>query len=218
MVFFGTGSFYRTGDNEIAEDPAIDSFYGIIDNGLLIDGRDGLREQRILLEATLGSGDKGRAITQNAIQAGDKGWYLDLAWQTGEDATGAQGERVIAKATLRNDRVIFTTMTPSADPCAFGGTSWIMAVNLFSGGRLNYVYFDADGDDDLDGDDTTTIVDEDDIPWSGISDVDDGVSKGVTSLYKWLCFAGSSGGAPRCIPQPDSQRFGRQSWHEVGAN
>lgn len=219
MVFFGTGSFYRTGDNEIAEDPAIDSFYGIIDNGLLIDGRDGLREQRILLEATLGSGDKGRAITQNAIQAGDKGWYLDLAWETGEDATGAQGERVIAKATLRNDRVIFTTMTPSADPCAFGGTSWIMAVNLSSGGRLNYVYFDADGDGELDGDDTTTIVDEDDdIPWSGISDVDDGVSKGVTSLYKWLCFAGSSGGAPRCIPQPDSQRFGRQSWHEVGAN
>lgn len=219
MVFFGTGSFYRTGDNEIPENPAIDTFYGIIDSGLLIDGRDNLREQQIIKEATLSSGDKARAITQNAVQSGDKGWYLDLAWQTGEGATGAQGERVVAKATLRNDRVIFTTMTPSADPCAFGGTSWIMSVNLSSGGRLNYVYFDTDGDGNLDSDDTTTITDDgDDIPWSGISDVDDGVSKGVTSLYKWLCFAGSSGATPTCIPQPESQRFGRQSWHEVRTN
>ena len=94
-----------------------------------------------------------------------------------------------------------------------------MSVNLSSGGRLNYVYFDTDGDGDLDGDDMTTITDDgDDIPWSGISDVDDGVSKGVTSLYKWLCFAGSSGATPTCIPQPESQRYGRQSWHEVRTN
>ena len=178
--------------------------------------RSGLREQQILKEATLSNGEKARAITQNAVQSTDKGWYLDLAWQVGDEATGAQGERVVAKATLRNDRVIFTTMTPSADPCAFGGTSWIMSVNLSSGGRLNYVYFDSDGDGNLDDDDTTIIGDDDDgIPWSGISDVDAGVSKGVTSLYKWLCFAGSSGATPTCIPQPDSQRFGRQSWHEV---
>ncbi len=219
MVFFGTGSFYRTGDNEIPENPAVETFYGVVDRGELIDGRDNLREQQIISEATLSDGNKGRAITQNAIQANDKGWYLDLAWQTGEGATGALGERVVAKATLRNDRVIFTTMTPSADPCAFGGTSWIMAVNLSSGGRLNYVYFDTNGDGDLDSDDKASIIeDEDDIPWTGISDVDDGVSKGVTSLFKWLCFAGSSGAAPKCIPQPVSQRFGRQSWREVRAN
>lgn len=215
MVFFGTGSFYRTGDNEIPDEPAVDTFYGVIDSGLLIDGRNGLREQEILKEATLSSGEKARAITQNALQASDKGWYLDLAWQAGEGAAGALGERVVAKATLRNDRVIFTSMTPSADPCDFGGTSWVMSVNLSSGGRLNYVYFDTSGDGDVDGDDTTTIGDEGEIPWSGISDESAGVSKGVTSLYKWLCFAGSSGATPTCIPQPDSQRFGRQSWHEV---
>lgn len=209
MVFFGTGSFYRTGDNEVPSNPPVDTFYGIIDGGLRIDGRSALREQTILREATLASGEKARAISQNAMQSGDKGWYLDLA-----GPSGAQGERVVAKATLRSDRVIFTTMTPSADPCAFGGTSWIMSVNLSSGGRLNYVYFDTNGDGDLDSDDTTSIDDQD-IPWSGISDVDAGVVKGVTSLYKWLCFAGSSGAAPTCIPQPPSQRFGRQSWHEV---
>nr|WP_298144325.1 PilC/PilY family type IV pilus protein [uncultured Pseudomonas sp.] len=219
MVFFGTGSFYRTGDNEIPESPAIDTFYGIIDRGALINGRGNLREQEIIAEATLSDGNQGRAITQNAIQASDKGWYLDLAWQAGEGATGALGERIVAKATLRSDRVIFTTMTPSADPCAFGGTSWIMAVNLSSGARLNYVYFDTNGDGVLDSNDMVSIDDDEgDIPWTGISDVDDGVSKGVTSLYKWLCFAGSSGAAPKCIPQPVSQRYGRQSWHEVRDN
>ncbi|HSX88804.1 MAG TPA: PilC/PilY family type IV pilus protein, partial [Pseudomonas sp.] len=44
MVFFGTGSFYRTGDNEIPESPAVETFYGIIDSGLSIDGRDDLLE------------------------------------------------------------------------------------------------------------------------------------------------------------------------------
>ncbi len=222
MVFFGTGSFYRTGDNEIPVNPAVESFYGIIDNGMMIDGRDNLREQQIIKEATLSSGDKFRAITQNELQDGDKGWYLDLAWQTGEGATGALGERVVAKASLRNDRVIFTTMTPSADPCDFGGTSWIMAVALGSGGRLNYVYFDTNGDGVLDDKDLTTITDGDGIPWSGYSDEDAGVLKGAAQVEAedatLLCFAGSNGSTPRCIETPDTRRQGRQSWHEVRAN
>ena len=219
MVFFGTGSFYRTGDNEIPESPAVETFYGIIDSGLSIDGRDDLLEQQIIKETTLGSGDKVRAITENALQNSDKGWYLDLAWQTGEGATGAQGERVVAKATLRSDRVIFTTMTPSADPCAFGGTSWIMSVALSSGSRLSYVYFDANGDGVLDSKDTV-----DGAPWSGYSDKDVGVVKGTTPVEArdgdnaQLCFAGSNGSAPRCIKNPDPRRHGRQSWHEVRSN
>lgn len=221
MVFFGTGSFYRAGDNEIPTAPAVpatDSFYGIIDGGAAIDGRSTLRQQSILKEAALSNGNKARAISQNALQAGDDGWYLDLAWSSANGGPGAQGERVIAKATLRNDRVIFTSMTPSADPCAFGGSSWIMSVDLSSGGRLNYVYFDTNGDGVLSDADKTTLTDDgDEIPWSGISDTDDGVSKGVTPLFKWLCFAGSSGGAPQCIPVAGSQRYGRQTWHDMRA-
>ena len=219
MVFFGTGSFYRTGDNEIPENPAVETFYGIIDSGLSIDGRNDLLEQQIIKEATLSSGDKARVISENALQNGDKGWYLDLAWQTGEGATGAQGERVVAKASLRSDRVIFTTMTPSADPCAFGGTSWIMSVALSSGSRLSYVYFDTNRDGVLDSKDAI-----DGNPSSGYSDKDVGVVKGTTPVEArdgdnaQLCFAGSNGSAPRCIKNPDPRRHGRQSWHEVRAN
>lgn len=205
MVFFGTGSFYRTGDNEVPTNPPVDTFYGIIDGGLMIDGRRDLREQEILRETTTA-----RAITQNAMQSADKGWYLDL--------TG-RGERVVAKATLRSDRVIFTTMIPSADPCdPGGGTSWVMAVNLSSGGRLNYVYFDTNGDGNLDSEDTTAIGTGDEkYPWSGISNETAGVSKGTTEFLKWWCTVGSSGAAPTCYPKALSPRFGRQSWREVGS-
>lgn len=216
MVFFGTGSFYRDGDNEIPDNPSVETFYGIIDRGEAIDGRGNLLKQAVIKEDTV-NGNQVRAITNNSITT-QTGWYLDLGWLEGTGATGAKGERVIAKATLRTDRVIFTTMTPSADPCAFGGTSFIMAMNLSSGSRLNYVYFDTSGDGKLDNADTTTIGEDKNIPWSGISDIDDGVIKGVTPLYKWLCFAGSSGATPQCIPVAGSQRFGRHSWREVRNN
>lgn len=217
MVFFGTGSFYRNGDNEIPTNPLVDTFYGIIDRGAAINGRTNLLKQSVLKEATLTGGLKARAISTNTLTT-QTGWYLDLGWLEGTGATGAKGERVIAKATLRTDRVIFTTMTPSADPCAFGGESFIMAMNLSSGSRLNYAYFDTSGDGKLGNEDTTSIGEDDNIPWSGISDTDDGVVKGVTPLYKWLCFAGSSGAAPQCIPVAGSQRFGRHSWREVRTN
>ncbi|WP_128120908.1 hypothetical protein [Stutzerimonas zhaodongensis] len=92
-----------------------------------------------------------------------------------------------------------------------------MAMNLSSGSRLNYAYFDTNGDGTPDKDDTTIGDDDENIPWSGI-DTDDGVTKGVTLLPKLLCFAGSSGATPLCIPNPGSQRFGRNSWHEVRTN
>ena len=80
-----------------------------------------------------------------------------------------------------------------------------------------YAYFDTNGDGTPDKDDTTIGDDDENIPWSGI-DTDDGVTKGVTLLPKLLCFAGSSGATPLCIPNPGSQRFGRNSWHEVRTN
>src|SRR5690606_30773048 len=114
MIFFGTGSFYRDGDNEIPESPSIDTFYGIIDKGKAIDGRSTLLKQAVIKEAVLDSGLSARAITNNELKT-QSGWYIDLGWLEGAGNTGAKGERVVAKPTLRTDRVIFTTMTPSAD-------------------------------------------------------------------------------------------------------
>lgn len=212
MVVFGTGSFMRVGENEIPTSPQVQSLYGIIDAGQAV-ARSNLRQQTILAETVSGS-VQARAISQNTMGVNDKGWYLDLAWTSGEGATGARGERVVAKPTLRSGRVIVTSMIPSNDPCASGGTSWVMALNLFNGGRLDYVYFDTDKDGSVDNDDTITIGDEK-IPVSGISDPTDGVIKGAAPLYRWLCYAGSAGGTPECIKVAASQRFGRQAWQEL---
>lgn len=216
MVLFGTGSFYQVGDNEIPSEPPVETFYGIFDTGSPIDGRGELLEQRVIMEAIV-NGRRVRAVTDNSL-TDEKGWYLDLAWYPAAGGGGPAGERVVARASLRSGRVLFTTMTPADDPCAFGGTSMIMALDLSSGQRLD-TYFDVDGDGVLtDGDNWQQEEGDGDssgIPWSGISDSEDGVIKGVSPMYKWVCYAGSSGAAPKCIQVPGSMREGRQSWREV---
>jgi len=210
MVLFGTGSYMNVGDNEISDSPPMQSFYAIIDDGTTVT-RSQLLAQEILSEVQANN-FQGRALSNNNL-TNQKGWYLDLAWKASRGGAGAKGERVISKATLRSDRVIFTSMTPSRDPCKAGGTSWVMALNLSSGSRLNYTYFDTNNDGSLSEADNITIGDEK-IPVSGISDPDIGVIKGATPLYRWLCYAGSAGAAPQCIMVAGSQRYGRHAWQE----
>lgn len=209
MVFFGTGSFMRAGDNEIPNNPQLQTFYGVLDDGTTV-SRSQLLEQQILMEKVTNA-YQARAVTDNALTT-QKGWYLDLGWVHGVGATGARGERMVSKASFSGDAVIFTTMRPSSDPCASGGTSWIMALNYSSGSRLNYHYFDTNLDNSHDEFDSMIIGDEK-IPVSGIQDPLEGVVKGISRMRSWLCYV-SSGGAPKCIPAPDSQRAGRQSWQE----
>lgn len=215
-ILFGTGSFYRVGDNEIPENPPVETFYGIFDSGSLIDGRDDLLQQKIIEEAVV-SGKRVRAVSAETLNGNHEGWYLDLAWFEDDGGGGPTGERVVAKANLRSDRVLFTTMTPTDDPCAFGGTSMIMALDLSSGSRLLHTYFDVDGDGELNENDDWRPDEDGDttIPWSGISVPEDGVVKGLSTLHKWICYAGSSGALPKCVPVAGSMREGRQSWREV---
>lgn len=211
MVLFGTGSFMNVGDNEIPTSPPMQTFYAIVDDGSTVT-RSSLLAQEILAEVQA-SDFQGRAVSNNNL-TNQKGWYLDLAWKANRGGTGAKGERVISKAVLRTDRVTFTTMTPSADPCASGGTSWVMALSLSSGSRLNYTYFDTNKDGTLDESDNATVGDQN-LPISGISDPNIGVVKGATPLYRWLCYSGSAGAAPQCIKVAGSQRYGRNAWQEA---
>ncbi|MBD9653690.1 pilus assembly protein PilC [Pseudomonas sp. PDM12] len=211
MVLFGTGSFMNVGDNEIPTSPPIQSFYAIVDDGTTV-SRSNLLAQEILSETTTNS-FQGRTVSNNNL-TNQKGWYLDLAWKSNRSGPGAKGERVISKAVLRSDRVTFTTMTPSADPCASGGSSWVMALSLSSGSRLNYTYFDTNKDGRLDDSDNSAVGDSN-LPTSGISDPDIGVIKGATPLYRWLCYSGSAGAAPQCIQVAGSQRYGRNAWQEA---
>jgi len=230
MLVFGTGSFYRTMDNEIPASPQIQSFYGIIDNGDQVDGRNNLLEQEILREVT-GTELNGRAVSANSMTTTHDGWYLDLQQKTSNSGAGAKGERVISQAQLGGNRVTFSTLIPSADPCDAGGTSWIMSLDLATGSRLAYSYFDYNGDGNIDENDYIELDDGTKVPVSGVTDPDEGAVKGTIGLNdqttgrRYLCYAssassaGSDGVTPVCIEvMGDNNDSNRLSWHEVRKN
>jgi len=230
MLVFGTGSFYQTTDNEIPESPQVQSFYGIIDSGTPIDGRSNLLEQEILKEVT-GTELNGRAISQNTLEDRHLGWYLDLQWKKSRKGPGPKGERVISQAQLGGNRVTFSTLIPSADPCDAGGTSWIMSLDLATGSRLVYSYFDYNGDGKIDENDYIELDDGTKVPVSGVADPDEGAVKGTIGLNdqkkgkRYLCYASSAsstdsdGVTPVCIEvMGDNSDSNRLSWHEVRNN
>jgi type IV pilus assembly protein PilY1 len=231
MVFFGTGSFYRADDNVVEADPPVDSFYGIIDRGVEIPDRANMVEQEIMIEV---SDTDARGVTNNAIDAAHDGWYLDLVWKAANNGPGAKGERVVSRPIVRGDRVIFTTLIPNPDPCSYGGSSWIMELNTFSGSRLNYTVFDLNADGDFSGLDFVTLVDADGdplldangqpitIPASGynpnigitqtpaVVGIDEGDLKGDEIKV----ISGSSGELVR-FAERGGIGVGRQSWREL---
>jgi type IV pilus assembly protein PilY1 len=95
------------------------------------------------------------------------GWYYDLP---------LDGERVVSDVLLRDGKLIVICFTPHPDHCSEGGTSFIMELNAFTGGRSNEVVFDFNGDGAVDEHDEITIgYDEDGepvkVPPSGIKAV-----------------------------------------------
>lgn len=141
MVFFGTGSFFQIGDNIVPADPVIESFYGIVDSepAAAVTKTD-LLQQTILAEVTA-NGQRFRVVSDNEPSADVKGWYIDLIVNN-----VPRGERVVTQALVRGDRVIFSTLIPSANACDAGGDSWLMEVSTFDGSRLDYPLFDVNGD------------------------------------------------------------------------
>jgi type IV pilus assembly protein PilY1 len=160
MVHFGTGTFYQVDDNVVPNNPSVDVFYGIIDRGVQITSRGELLEQSIVVETTA-QGMRVRGVTDFEIQDNHSGWFLDLMWKSSYGGPGPRGERVVSRAVVRSDRVIFATLIPNTDPCAFGGDSWLMELNSFDGGRLDYAVFDLNGDGVFDADDWLTATDAD---------------------------------------------------------
>src|SRR5690554_2376950 len=114
MVYFGTGQYLYHDDNN-SNIPS-QSFYAIVDKSAEISGKAALHQKTIVARA-----GGGRGINLNTVNWSNNidGWYIDFP---------TAGERVTTKSLLLNDKVILTTMIPSAIPCEYGGSSWIMEV------------------------------------------------------------------------------------------
>lgn len=223
MVFFGTGSFQNIGENVVGSTPTIESFYGIIDDGAVV-ARNALLEQEIVAETTK-NGNRFRRVTKNSLSGSNKGWYMDLVWKAIDGGPGAKGERVVSQALVRADRVIFPTLIPSEDPCAAGGQSWLMELDMSSGAQLDYEVFDVnndgviDGGDWIDGEDKDGDGNPDPEPPSGI-DPDIGIIQKPTVIEDCVngeeckIVSGSSGQA-ETILEKAIQTGGRVNWEQL---
>jgi type IV pilus assembly protein PilY1 len=140
-VFFGTGQYFASTD---LTNTQTQTWYGIKDTGASISGRGALVEREILAESQIG--DFGvRVIEEGAV--GDlttaHGWYMDLVSPT----HGREGERMVVPNRFQGSVLIGTTRIPEAgDACRPGGRGFVMAINPFTGGRLETTFFDVSRD------------------------------------------------------------------------
>lgn len=155
MVYFGTGKYLEGGTNGdgTTAGATTQTFYGIWDgSGANSPSRKDLLKQEVLDVKTV-NGVEYRITSDNPItwRTGNPppspsyiGWYIDMP---------KSGEKVVTNPVLRGDRIIFTTLIPSDDPCQSGGEGWLMELRASNGGRLTQSPFDVTGDG--------TISDED---------------------------------------------------------
>jgi type IV pilus assembly protein PilY1 len=162
-VSFGTGQFL--GDTDRAS-TALQTWYGLYDNypnaaTSPVSGRSDLAQRVVLVETTqttttetanaegeteaTSESVKVRVISaQGDTTGGDrvidadgtyirKGWYLDLVPPTGT----AAGERMIYGVQAFGGALFATSAIPADDPCTPGGSGWLMAIDPYTGGRLD---------------------------------------------------------------------------------
>lgn len=149
VVLFGTGSFFKIGDDSIVS-PQVQNMYGVFDGVTPVVGttRSQLLAQTITsntTEVTLGAETYPigalRFISNNALDGSKRGWLINLP---------AAGERIISEPTFPSGavqtRVRFSTLLPNDDPCGVGRTGFVMDFNLLSGARTADSVFDFTGD------------------------------------------------------------------------
>ena len=156
LVVFGTGRYIDSSDNNNT-DPQ--TFYGIRDQGVAVTSINSLVQQSVVTTANGGDGNTYRltthavgAPTLDAALNGDNtiatsgyyasksGWYINLP---------TSGERAVTDPNIRAGRVIFNTLIPNTDPCGYGGSGWVMEVDVATGNRYDTPTFDTNADETI---------------------------------------------------------------------
>lgn len=231
LVLFGTGKYFEQTDNQTT---VLQSFYGIWDRGQPVAGRRELLQQRIEKQQVFafkddrGSADPAddriqqrsvRTTSANTPDSRHQGWYLDLQSPDGIGGYDLLGERIISRPVIRGRRVVFVTTTPSADPCAPGGYSWLMELDKETGARLRVAAFDLNGDgmfsdaDHLQQNKKKTVV-------SGVRLNNGGAVEPNIVVGDGREFKHVTGGEQVEVltESLDDEAFGRQSWLQLKRN
>lgn len=158
MIYFGSGKYYDTQDNQTSANSLVRSFYGVLDRGGVSPfttlKKTTLVSQTIT-EGTLGS-DSVRVMSSHPVDLSQHdGWYIDLQPDNAGDPTG---EKVIYEPLVFRDRVLFATIIPhppnaSLDLCAPEVSGWLMQVDAATGGEPRSIVFDVNRDGNFDSSD-----------------------------------------------------------------
>jgi type IV pilus assembly protein PilY1 len=215
IVLFGTGSYFRV-DDAVAQDPQVQSIYGLIEDlgknpGKDTLTRDALLQQSITWESEEVLGDASVSVREvsDLDLDGEDGWYLDLVPPGGAPV----GERVVSTPTfpsgVKQERVRFTTLIPDPDPCGTARGGFVIDIDLLSGGRTGRSVFDLNDDGRFNEDD---LVDDKIINGIGGSQGEEltvvrSPDGGIDYLY---------GGRDRIIASENAAgAIGRQSWRQL---
>ena len=166
-VLFGTGKFLE-GNDRILALLTPQSFYGLYDpntgaasdrftaspnNRSVLTVQSILTEQNVDPDGIATNGDEFNIrTTSNNVIGSNRGWYMDFL----SPGPIFRGEMEVTDSVLRAGRIIFTTVIPNADPCGYGGDSWIMLLDALSGSRVDSS-FDLNGDGKYNNDDKVTV-------------------------------------------------------------
>ncbi len=213
MVYFGTGQYLVDSDKTNTNGQ---TFYGVWDDGTKELTRSNLVSQS--LES--GFPSNVRVLSDNSVaydgSGGSKryGWYIDLPTST---------ERVVVNPAIRGDVIHFNTLISSTDPCTYGGSGWLMGVDMVTGGRPepDDAIFDINGDGVVDENDVLTNEDESvvDAAPSGIQ-YEGGIPAESAFLgdYQYTPGTDTDDGSDievNRINDLSGNRTGRLSWEEI---
>lgn len=149
-LFFGTGQYLSQND---LTDKSPQSWYGLKvlnDNPI---NYANLVKRKVLVETNSGT----TAVRVNDIAGQNdlntkSGWYFNLP---------QNGERMVIPNIFQGDALIGTVRIPDAtDICKPTGRGFVIAINPFTGGRLDRIFFDVNDDQKFDSNDNVTYQGE----------------------------------------------------------
>ncbi|MFK8027453.1 MAG: pilus assembly protein, partial [Gammaproteobacteria bacterium] len=168
IVIVTTGSYFTESD---AIDEGIQSIYGVFDETALVAppgsnigsqvNVSNMTEQTltnsVFVDTNAGINTEVRTITDNAINPGRQGWFIDFNVRDEQGDIEFPGEKAVRALQLRNDVLFVNTIIPqplSCDP-APGGFS--LAIDPQTGTAGQEVIFDINADNVFDSNDKINV-------------------------------------------------------------
>ncbi|MBZ0334515.1 hypothetical protein K5L82_10080 [Marinobacter sp. AL4B] len=167
-VFFGTGRFLSK-NSDVLADSGVQTWYGLralagpsgYAEVVKTHSRGNLQKRDIIYEDEKVQGGGVFRVTSTGqfsdlTDDGKVGWYMDLVSPVA--SKGEEGERIVYQTQLIAGRLMVNTLIPeSSNPCNTSPEGATLIVDPFSGANPAEALLDADGDTDVDNDDSVNI-------------------------------------------------------------